>query len=62
MADRWLRLLAAAADEFERGADPFRSEWLNEHGVTYDECLSLSELIAAAIRVTMALTVGGGDG
>jgi hypothetical protein len=61
MADRGIRLLTAAADEFERGADPFRTDWLVEHDVTYDECLTLSEQIAAAIRVATAL-IGGGDG
>ena len=44
-------LLDKAAATFDDWADPFSHDWLLKNEVTLDECESLSETIALAIRV-----------
>ncbi len=48
-------LLRDAAKCFEEASSPFSTEWLSENHVTADECIDLSNLIATAIQVYLAL-------
>lgn len=50
MTTRMADLLRLAANEFARYANPFDENWLVQNAVTLDECGSLSEKIADAIR------------
>lgn len=52
---RATELLDAAADELERGSDPFHHAWLAEHDVTLDECMDLAEGLATAARIYLRL-------
>lgn len=49
-------LLTAAAEVFDDGRDPFTDAFLVEHKVTLDECMTLSEHIATAIRSYVRLS------
>lgn len=42
-------LLHRAATAFDKSVDPFSLDWLIDHGITADECISLSESIAAIL-------------
>jgi hypothetical protein len=48
--NRMTELLIAAAATFGDGCNPFETSWLIEHRVTSEECFTLSEQIAHAIR------------
>ena len=48
-------LMAAAAQRFDDGGSPFEHEWLSQHSVTLEECYTLSEQIALAIKVSRSL-------
>ena len=45
------QLLDQAAQALEDGTDPFNASWLAENDVTFDECMTLGETMALAIRV-----------
>lgn len=47
---RMTKLLEQAADAFDDGRNPFGTEWLVEHDVTLEECMTLSQQIAVAVR------------
>jgi hypothetical protein len=49
------RLLLDAAKCFDELSSPFAAEWLADHDVTLDECGDLSELIASAVKLYVAL-------
>lgn len=53
---RDMTLLLKAAEEFEKGSNPFCTEWLSAHGVTLDECFTLSERIALILKGYLAST------
>lgn len=42
-------LLSEVAKAFDQGIDPFSPGWLREHDVTADECMTLSDNIAAIL-------------
>lgn len=48
-------LLRLAAEAMDDGRSPFDSGFLIEHGVTLDEVYDLSETIARATRIYLAL-------
>ena len=50
MGERMRLLLEKAAAEFERGSDPFNSDFLSDNGITLDECGDLSSAIASIIQ------------
>ena len=50
LSERMTSLVKKAADEFERGADPFENWWLAENDVTLDECMALSSYVSIALR------------
>lgn len=45
-------LLHSAAEALEDGQDPLATPFLAEHGVTYDECMDLADLLAMGARLT----------
>ena len=45
------QLLDQAAQALEDGTDPLNASWLAENDVTSDECMTLGETMALAIRV-----------
>jgi hypothetical protein len=47
---RMRTLLEAAAVCFDEHRSPFTDDWLAEHKVTLDECMTLSEQIGLAIK------------
>jgi hypothetical protein len=57
MPGRMTELMNKAADEFERGTNPFESWWLSENNVSLDECMALSESTAIALRHFAAMTL-----
>lgn len=44
-------LVSAAADAMEAGCDPFHTSFLTDHDVTFDECMTLSEILAVGARL-----------
>jgi len=58
-----LKLLEKAADAFIRNTNPFDVEWINQHDVTLEECVDLSELIGRVLEsyVYEQKTMEGGD-
>lgn len=48
-------LLEAAAEAMDRAEDPFHVSFLSEHKVTLDEAYDLSETLALAARIFLAL-------
>lgn len=53
-SSRSLDLLRRAADSLGEGVDPFHSAFLQEHGVTFDECMSMGETMAILIKGYLA--------
>lgn len=47
---RMEQLMRQAAETFAEGSDPFSSAWFSQHGVTLDECMTLSELISQVLH------------
>jgi hypothetical protein len=47
MTSRPADLLRAAAEALADYTDPFTGDWLADHQVTFDECMMLSEHLAA---------------
>ncbi len=50
IGERMEELLGKAADAFEKGMNPFDHWFLSENEVTADECMVMSEQIAALIK------------
>lgn len=48
---RMTELMHLAADALDEGMDPFNQAFLAEHDVTFDECMSLAEMLATAGRL-----------
>lgn len=46
-----VQLLRDAAVALDNGEDPFHAGWLSGHEVTFDECMTLSTLLAGGARV-----------
>src|SRR5206468_8644967 len=57
MKERMKQLLLDASKCFEELSSPFSTEWLAANNVTLDECGDLSEAIASAIKLYVALPV-----
>ena len=45
------QLLDQATQALDDGTDPFNASWLAENDATSDECMTLGETMAPAIRV-----------
>jgi hypothetical protein len=43
-------LMLLCADNLDRGCEPLHHEFLVEHSITLDECMTLAEQMAVAIR------------
>lgn len=48
------QLLRAAASALDEGTDPFGGNWLAEHDVTFDQCMSLAQQLAIGARMVAA--------
>lgn len=44
-------LLRKAAEALDAGEDPFGGTWLRDNDVSFDQCLSLAELLAIGARI-----------
>jgi hypothetical protein len=47
-------LLREAAVALDEGTDPFSTNWLSEHDVTFDQCMSLAQQLAIGARIVAA--------
>lgn len=47
-------LLREAASALDEGTDPFSGNWLGEHDVTFDQCMSLAQQLAIGARMVAA--------
>ena len=54
-SDRMITLLKKAANTFDDCSSPFETEWLVVNDVKFDECMSMSEQIAWAIRLYLTI-------
>lgn len=50
LSERMKHLLTSAAQELDDGGDPFESGWLQREKVTLDECITVSGIMAFAMR------------
>lgn len=50
ISERMKELLILASKCFEEGFSPFQTDWLSENQVTFDECMTLSEMVGFIIR------------
>jgi hypothetical protein len=50
ISPRMLDLLEKAADAYMRNQNPFEVKWLNQHDITIQECVDLSELIGKVLE------------
>jgi hypothetical protein len=45
------QLLRDAADDLEKGGDPFCGQFLDDHHVTFDQCMTLATQLALGARI-----------
>ena len=53
---RMRELLEATQRDLKAERSPLNEAFLQEHVVTYDECMELAELLGSAIRVYLSVT------